>query len=1003
MQVTRKGSIVRSLRNWVGDIASWTVVRTSTSLRLQTRRELRGLAAGSVSLRARRRVQRISDFVGRRVPPAVLPVATLLLAVGGLFIPGPAWLSALEQSDAATSYLESLWQVVGAVAGLSITVVFFALQTLTSARGSAVRDAGLVGRFQSAIYLSIASLVTIGFALLGLGHDAPAGWSAAWAVCVAGVAVVSIAALIAGLAAILSPAFLQRRRLATISRQADAHVDLEARDRVALSLLDAAQSPVGFEWSPFERDGGNCTAASKEAGVVVDIRLGTLRRLVSRAAERRSLPVRVAVRIGNDVRAGQALVFLGSDDPDLAPLARRVVKLAPTPRAGRDADLHTLADELHAEAIRAIRDARLTEYESIAEAQRALVLAVPKAWKERYGQQFTHDLAAGLSLFQFGPIDRVARNMYEQMRVSIDVGVRELALKVAYEPLYVVSRAVHLGATGLAKQMLETAGSMATVSVVDETSELVREHAWLNFQTTMQSSVEPVVENEDLSEGDRRAASSLVMVGLDVMARIGRHAIATRDVEHFNEIDRAWNRVHDFWLEDHAAEYNPPTITRELAAEIQEARDRCQVAVAIWLLAELRRNPSDTKLREMHRVLRLRKVSVQTILAHQEYESDDLISRWVLEELPSGEAHVIDSIGPRLAALAFMLVDASRDAEQSLRPSRWLLDNREGLLAAIEHVPLEEPSAMILELPGPTLASAAERAGRAVSAAAAEQADADDDALRNSQVSGDQQAHFQQLVSEMWNQSHALRQLLTSTGLRVVSEEGTPPETQLRIAPILDSKIWIVEGRGGFGFDQLARQVAKSLTQGESRRMLDSLGLNTDITNRRPSEEAPSADAVLLRLREAVSDLRDGGFEATLIMCGWVSDVIRQIEIAPLADAERSAFSDKIVGRWEGVPITRPGVIRSAPFLVLDSTAWAQIREWGSPGSVIRTGLTTFDSTTGRAYLESHPEVFADLDSLEDRLLELQRRMLIEASAAVEFVVLDAAAARVVEAPPPTG
>ena len=73
-----------------------------------------------------------------------------------------------------------LWQVIGATAGLTLAVAFFVLQGIAATRPTAMGDAGVAGPLQLVVYLGVAALLTIGVDLLGIGHNAPGGWAAAW-------------------------------------------------------------------------------------------------------------------------------------------------------------------------------------------------------------------------------------------------------------------------------------------------------------------------------------------------------------------------------------------------------------------------------------------------------------------------------------------------------------------------------------------------------------------------------------------------------------------------------------------------------------------------------------------------------------------------------------------------------------------------------------------------------------------------------------------------------
>jgi hypothetical protein len=963
------------------------------SLRRSSRRELNRLRLPRTGTRVRFRVPEWFPVLGARTSPLALPGTIFALAVAGLFLPGPGWIPALRDSDAATTFLGSLWQVVAGVAGLTITVVFFVLQSLSAARGSALRDSGLTGRFQGAIYLSVVSLIVIGLDLLHVGHAAPAGWSAAWASVISMLAVLSIAGLVAGLSTVMSPSYLQKRRLKMIHRQAQDYVDEEAASIVASNLLDNAQGEIGFERSLFRPSGTLAIATAQRSGVVTDIHMGQLQKLVVRGHALGLPPIRVATYLGDHVQREQGLILSDSTDEELLRIAEHVVRVSKAPTRQRVQNLDGLTEELHAEAIQAIRDARLAEFEMLAEAQRELLLALPRAWEERFGRKFTSDGDFRFFPLRVGPVSRVSRNMYEQMRASLGVDVRELALSVAFEPVHVATVATRLGATGLAAEMLRIAGTIVRIPVTNEISKLVRLHAWTNFHQVVQGTIEPIVEDHNLDEETRREAATLDAVSLDVMAAIAREAIITRDATQFAEIDRALGAVHEHWLEHHANTY-PPRPHTILADEARRSRDRHRMAVAIWLIRELRRNPTDSKLTEMFRKLRIRGSGLAKLIQDDLFNSGDIIADWIMDEMPTGEMHSIDSLSPSLSGIAFLLADAAWDAHIALIPGRWLLDHRDALLAALEEVKASG-SGGPLHLPPGSIERAVDEAKAALQTAADTQAAADDEILIAAEVTDGQGQHFQEVAAASWLAGDQMRKCLIATGMSIVTSVGPPPEPILRVPRDLASKSWIADRRGEAGLEMKARDLGRRLALGEAEQMKEALGFNEDGEAPYALDQDQDPNHVVDELRSAVGELRALGHTPTLILHGWSPGIWDALDVTPLTAEQREILPDGIRGLWEGVPIAGPGTFGDSQIAVLDSAAWAEVHEWVSDGSVVTTRLSTFGATSGTEFLEANPEVFSDLSSLADRLLELQHRVLVEGSAATQFHVKDPTAVRV--------
>jgi len=655
-----------------------------------------------------------------------------MLAVGGLFVPGPAWLSALADPDAASEFLGQLWQVIGATAGLAVAVVFFVFQGIAMTRPTAMRDAGVAGPFRLLIYLGIAALLTVGLDLLGFGYDAPGGWAAAWATCIAGVSIATLALLFSVMLRAMDVSRLQARRLRMIARQAAQHVEAEARLRVGLTLLDKLQGPGEFKLRVLGANGQPSNAVSAERpGTVVDINLSLLQELSRRAQVAGHPAPQLFVYIGCDVAEGTPLISI--EDPQSLKIARRVVTIRPARTEEPKLDLNRLASELHGEAIQAIRGARLSTYDELAEAQASLLLAIPETWERKFGQQYTSDLASGIFPLARGPIDRVSRNIYEQVTTSLSVDVREIALSAAYQPIRIASRAASVGAVGLVNEMMRVSRGLGTLPSTGQIATLVRDHAWLNFWNLLQFIICPLVEDSSATAERRRQAVDMVIYGLQTIAEITKGAIDSRDGAMFAEVNRAWGHIHEFWLDVQVAEYLPESLDKDLAVTIRDKRDQLQFTVACWLIHRLLANPDSPQLVTMLEHARMpysnpAQIPRSAALAGAD-ERQEVLSDWIMSELPSGEMHNIDSQTPLLSTTALLLLASMSPRGQTLDPSPWLLSNRQELLQMVESLSTRSDIPTMLAPTAADFDSVVAATKSAIAEAAARQAQIDDNAL----------------------------------------------------------------------------------------------------------------------------------------------------------------------------------------------------------------------------------------------------------------------------------
>ena len=933
------------------------------------------------------------------------PLLVGVLAVGGLFFPGPAWLPALDDPAGASAFLGQLWQVVAATAGLTVAVVFFVYQGIAGTRPTAMRDAGVTGPFQWVVYLGVAALFIVGLVLLGIGHDAPGGWAAAWATCVTATSVAAVGLVFAVMLRAMDGSRLHRRRLKNIRGRATAYVEVEARLRIGLTLLDGLQEAGGFRLSVLgTSDYAPASISAGRAGTVTDINVRRLRAFASQVKDAGHPAPELHSYLGRRVAVGTNLLVWspGVAGPPPKALAR-IVKVRRSSPERLELDLNKLASELHDEAIQAIRGAKLSAYDDVVEAQAELLLAIPETWKRDFGQQYSNELANGIFPLRLGPIDRTSRNIYEQVTSALAIEVREVALVAAYQPVHIATRAFDADAPGLVHEMMRASRSMVTIPGAGEVATLVRSHAWLNFVQFLQYSVGPVVEDVDVAEDRRRQAASTVIYGLELIAGIGKAAIDSRDSVLFEEVDRSWSHVHEFWMEEHAAEYRADSVDKDLATAIRDTRDEAKFVIACWLVHRLMANPDDSRLKSMFAKARLHFTNpgetVQLAARARTLERRELLSDWVMSDLPSGEVHFIDTTTPLLTATAVFLLACVVTDGQSLDPSPWLLSNEQALIQTIDSVASRVDIRPTLRPPSDDFAAIAEAAKRMVAEAAARQVELDESELIAAVITEEARQRFHDFVGEAWQRGRSMVALLTSAGGSRVVDDGEPPELRLAVQPTLQLKSWAIEDSDQPGFRQVAQHFGTALARGENASLIERLCPAAVAQGLEPETiDDALPDDLVLRVQVVVDQMRSEGYSPTLILHGRNWNLLQSLTVEPIDDG---IFIDSrakdVRGQRDGLIVAQTSLLNNDIILVVDARAWGGVREWTeSAGQGLVATLTTYDPESARAFLDSHPDVLGGDLSEDERVRALQQQMLVHVSVSTEFEVRDTAAARVV-------
>jgi hypothetical protein len=260
----------------------------------------------------------------------------LLVGLAGLYlIPSEVrlWqvrlrLSFFESANEAAEFLQTLWQVEASVLALSITVIIFAFQAVSTSRQNIklyefAEDVHLFPVF----YVGVVGLIVDGLVLLGFDNGAPAGGAASWAVVVSGSTFPLLALLFTRTVRSLDPDELHRRRLARIREEAHRAAEQEIFERFARDLLERRCSEAGIELRLFLA--GSPPAGSREiaaplSGHVRDIDPKRLKSLTEGGLS----GVKLLVYVGASVAEGQTIIVLPpSATKKLTKRARQVVHI----------------------------------------------------------------------------------------------------------------------------------------------------------------------------------------------------------------------------------------------------------------------------------------------------------------------------------------------------------------------------------------------------------------------------------------------------------------------------------------------------------------------------------------------------------------------------------------------------------------------------------------------------------------------------------------------------
>jgi hypothetical protein len=924
-----------------------------------------------------------------------LPLATLAVAVAGLFIPSRLGFRALADSSDARDFLSQMWQVSGASVGLSIAVVVFAFQGASSGRlATALRDYAVRTPLLIVVYLGISALVVDALALLDVGYSAPAGWAASWATDVSAVSILSVAFLFAAALRSIDPQVLYGRRIAAIRRQAALAVRHEARLRIGVNLMTIDAAKHGYAFSLFAMPSAGEVIRANGTGEVRDINLRRLHSLAKACRDAGGGKLVVAAYPGRELTSnGIILVIPPGTAGARKPASAVVIR---TPRWRPRADLEHNAQQLHEDAIRAINESSLLSYGMARDAQVELLLSLPRMW-HLLGQQFSPEIASGFSLTGQSPADIVGRNLYEQAARAAAKGEREIALEAGYVPVDVARHALELGAPGLGAQMMGLLRSIASMAQESDVSRLLREHVLLNLSTYLEAMVGPRLTESGRADDVRLEAETFLEQGLNAVADMAKDAVERRDVGFFREADRQLNQILASWLDDEAEAYRPDSLSKRLAQQAGSARAQLHFCLSAWVLHRLWEQPQDDVFAAMlQAVLGSYPTADRALRAAELVQGRDKpgkLSDWLLSEMTPGAAQVIDSTTPLHRFAALVLLREGCTGSCRIEESSWLEGASDALLREMDAL-VSATQVWAAAGPGCDASTARSAASAALSQAVARQRERDEQELISAVVTDRARQAFRDGVKQGWDASRRAATVLRAAGSPVRPDDGAMPATVIGLPRLLIGKEAAVRGDYETGLKSLGNDLGKRLGAAESEKIYQLLGQSPVI--------APAAGQDFPgHVTQALAQMRREGYDPKLLIVGEDWRVASDLPVEPLPEGSLPSGAAPgvlgILGQFEGMLVMR-AVGQPADWAVLvDPSRWDGSHEWAGPhGDAIEARLDGFTEAEAADLASQNPSLYADTagPATTDRTAEIRKHAAAEALARVEVRAEDVQAAR---------
>lgn len=942
---------------------------------------------------------RIADDLAER-NRLLIGIAPFLLVGALLYLPIPSGpLPALFGSrESSEDFMGTMWQVVAGALGLSVAMIAFAFEAFFSSSqrqvGGSLREFAGETHLLTVVRLGVAALLIDGLVLLGVGHDAPAGWAAMWATIVSAATLLGVPYVLSKVVRALEVEELLRMRRDRLRVTVDEALWQQLLGQAADAIL--RQTPHRGVRRELLKRPGEVALGPRGEGVVGDIHLGSLGRLAAlRAAPGKDVSVSLLVGLGSRVDDQTDVISLGADSGGRARwLARRAIKIEGTDSAER-----RLVDQLgriHSEATVTLRDGRVEDWRPLGGLYRLVLLELVRAARG-HGVPFEGAVAAP-GLFGFGPAQRISGYLRDELSEAVRTESADGADAVAYLPGMISREAMREGALAVAKEMLRLYPGMYVIGrehrpTQNRAAGLILDRA-SSYLLEYEALVEEPFREAGSSAAERAQAMALGEALYLQISAILKLALEDGDTETFENLESRWAEL----FEDEMGYLHGPGLRvgdEPTPPSLDSYRLVLVLGLAMWAgrlygKGEPPAPPDEDPRARCLRILASRFRNPQALLdAHEEAmrreQSDERglpFTGWFLEEFGEG-FHAMPTESELLFATLLILVGRPDFdlGDLELRPSTWQRHSAQDTETALGRLREQAGrwSAVFgagAEIPeGGDWATRVDRMAELLEEAAASAEEEWRAEIRGEALDPARVEEFRQVVLGDAAEGRVLRDLFATQGA-LEGLEGQP-EGERTIFPLFLPKGLFTALPHVHGLTHTAKAF------GRQARGSGSDALATALSKIEPE---PFDGDVASRLRGAIAEMAEAGRPASLIIIPvswrlrealglppWGGPGATGSELVPVAHAK--AFA----GIFEGVPVLELAGAEDDRLWLVNLAAVASFEEWPSErNSGFLLELRDFDPQGAAEMLAEHPEIRGEGEGPEEALRTLQEKVFVK-------------------------
>jgi hypothetical protein len=379
-------------------------------------------------------------------------------------------------------------------------------------------------------------------------------------------------------------------------------------------------------------------------------------------------------------------------------------------------------------------------------------------------------------------------------------------------------------------------------------------------------------------------------------------------------------------------------------------------------------------------------------------------SNWVLDTLPKRAVHGIAvdlEFIQTFVVLALSLVSPDGPPPQ-IDPLKFgrgrLEDPRKTVLEVIE---IENLKPL---LPSDRLDERAEVLITALETMLKTQKASEEQAVIDAPLDENLVRSFIERLRESWRTARTVRAAFAAIGGVEVVEGELGERSGSQVKRWLTKGLFVSESRV-FGVDRIAADYGHGLARWEWNTLLRA-------AEAAPATAAPAGADLAATVRAAIAELRDAGYEPSLVVMPMNWRVFQALDMTPApnrgGDAEPPAWlqdeDDRggFLGTVDGVPVLEEQHVPGERLYVFDLGAFAKFRERNveDPPGPVRVELTYYDEEALREMVRKNRVNFEEGLDEDARVRMLQQQVLLDAVYPFEIAVVDDQAARYLEVPP---